>query len=464
VSAHDALRDEVLAKRRRGAKAPRGERETPPSPSRSGATAQHAPSRDDGAELLEEIKTFLTRYMVLPSGAVADLLAVWTLHTHAIVVAYATPYLRITSATRECGKTVLMEILATLVRRGWHAVNPSAAVLFRKIDREQPTLLLDEMDNFPLDDRRDALAVLNAGYKRGAMVDRCKENGDLESFSAFSAKAYAGIDERRLVDTLLSRSITIRLEKRLRSDAIEPWIGQDGEELAELLRERAEAWAKQNLEHLDPRPVLPDSIINRAAEVWRPLLAIADRVGGDWPTRIRRAAEVLATGGDDADEQDALVLLLSDIRDAFGEATVISTANMLAFLNGLDESPWGARRRGEGLDARGLARMLRPFKIRPRSVRAEGGSKGYHLEQFEDVFARHLQEAAQAAQAAHSAPGLEPDVPDVPDVPDETPRPHGAEQDGKETLGALPSNGHRPGLEEYAEAEMERLAAKWGAP
>ena len=42
------------------------------------------------------------------------------------------------------------------------------AVLYRKIDRHSATLLLDEMDNYPLDDRRDALSVLNAGYKRGA--------------------------------------------------------------------------------------------------------------------------------------------------------------------------------------------------------------------------------------------------------------------------------------------------------
>ena len=87
---------------------------------------------------------------------------------------------------------------------------------------------------------------------------------------------------------------------------------------------------RRTLEHLDPRPELPDAIINRAAEVWCPLVAIADRVGADWPARIRAAAVVLATGGDDADEQDQSVLLLTDIRDAFGDEDVISTAHLLA--------------------------------------------------------------------------------------------------------------------------------------
>jgi hypothetical protein len=157
-----------------------------------------------GAVLLEDIKAFIRRFVVLPSDEAGDLLALWVLHSHAFEAAWATPYLRITSAAPSSGKTLLLEVMAAICRNGWHAINPSVAVLYRKIDRQQPTLLLDEMDNYPLDDRRDALAVLNSGYKRGAKVDRCKENGDLESFNAFCPKAYAGLDKRQIIDTLLA--------------------------------------------------------------------------------------------------------------------------------------------------------------------------------------------------------------------------------------------------------------------
>jgi hypothetical protein len=386
----------------------------------------------DGAELLREIREFIGRFVVLPSDEAADLLALWVLHTHAFEAAWATPYLRITSAAPSSGKTLLLEVLAAICRNGWHAINPSVAVLYRKIDRQQPTLLLDELDNYPLDDRRDALAVLNGGYKRGARVDRCKENGDLESFNAFCPKAYAGLDKRQLVDTLLSRSITIRLEKRLASEDVDMWIAPLTEPEAIPLRNRCEWWAAQNREGLAlHKPTLPDGLINREAEVWWALLAIAELADRDWPDRARRAAMELTAGGDDTDDAPDQVRLLLDIRDAFGDEITISTASLLGHLNGLDESPWGARRRGEGLDARGLAKMLRPFKIKPRSVRAEGGSKGYRLEQFEDAFSRHLPEVAQAAQAAQPAPHMDCDVPDVPDVPDKSP-PAGEH----ETLGA----------------------------
>jgi len=36
---------------------------------------------------------------------------------------------------------------------------------------------------------------------------------------------------------------------------------------------------------------MPAGIFNRAADNWRPLLAIADLAGGEWPERARQAAQ-----------------------------------------------------------------------------------------------------------------------------------------------------------------------------
>jgi hypothetical protein len=155
------------------------------------------PPEVDGLELLENLRGFITKYMVLPSDQVADLLALWVLHTHAFGAACATPYLRIVSATPESGKTLLLEILKELSRNGWHAVNPSPAVLYRKVHAQAPTLLLDEIDNFPMADKTDALAVLNSGYKRGATVDRCEQNGELKEFNCFCPKASPGSTSSR---------------------------------------------------------------------------------------------------------------------------------------------------------------------------------------------------------------------------------------------------------------------------
>src|SRR5205823_5390819 len=68
-----------------------------------------------------------------------------------------------------------------------------------------------------------------------------------------------------------------------------------------------------------------------------------------------------------------------------------SSANLATSLCEIEESPWGDLR-GKALDARGLARRLKPFEIQPRTVRFddEKTAKGYLLEQFADAFARYL--------------------------------------------------------------------------
>jgi hypothetical protein len=296
-------------------------------------------------------------------------------------------------------------------------------------------LLLDEMDNFPLDDRRDALSILNTGYKRGATVDRCKENGELQSFAAYCPKAYAGLDVRSIVPALLSRSITIRMEKKVSTEKVDMWIAPLVEPEAIALRERCEAWAEQHVDALtDHTPDLV-GLINRAAEVWWALLAIAEHAGNGWEARAKGAVAELATGGDETDTASDPVLLLLDIRDAFGGHETLFTKDLLAKINELEESPWGARRKGEGLDARGLARMLRPFKIKSRTVRVGGETaKGYHVDQFEDAFARHVPEGSQASQESQRAPHLERDVTDVTDVTHKS-TPAAGRQEAEEAVG-----------------------------
>jgi hypothetical protein len=86
-------------------------------------------------------------------------------------------------------------------------------------------------------------------------------------------------------------------------------------------------------------------------------------------------------------------LLLRDIRALYDSRGVdrFASADLAAGLNELEESPWGDIR-GNELDARSLARLLRRYTIRPRTIRLDNGStpKGYHREQFRDAFSRYL--------------------------------------------------------------------------
>jgi hypothetical protein len=68
------------------------------------------------SELLDTFKAWILRYVIL-SEEQATILAVWVLHTYALEAAEMTPYLHITAAEKECGKSLLMDVLAALSRK-----------------------------------------------------------------------------------------------------------------------------------------------------------------------------------------------------------------------------------------------------------------------------------------------------------------------------------------------------------
>jgi hypothetical protein len=157
----------------------------------------------------------------------------------------------------------------------------------------------------------------------------------------------------------------------------------------------------------DADPAIPPGLSDRAADVWEPLLAIADLAGGEWPARARLAAQELS--GDGAVEDDSLgVQILRDIRDVLNEkgADRIASAELAAALGAIEESPWapvGSR----SFDARALAKALKPHKIRPKQIRiGEETLKGYLRAWFEPAWARYAPVAPASERNNRNNVGL----------------------------------------------------------
>ena len=187
----------------------------------------------DMAVVLDQIAMFIHRFVVL-SDVQADTIALWVAHTWCVDAADTTPYIAVTSAEKRSGKTRLLEVLELLVRKPLPTANISDAALFRAIAELGPTLLLDEIDAIfgpKARDREDLRGMLNAGYRRGAAVQRMggAKMTTLEAFPVFCPKAFAGIGE--LPDTIPDRSIRIRLERRTREEPIERFRRRDVDEV-----------------------------------------------------------------------------------------------------------------------------------------------------------------------------------------------------------------------------------------
>jgi Protein of unknown function (DUF3631) len=147
---------------------------------------------------------------------------------------------------------------------------------------------------------------------------------------------------------------------------------------------------------------------DRAADTWEPLIAIADLAGGDWPTRARTAA-VAMTGAEAQQEEDtsASVRLLTDLREVFGAAEALYTTTILEALHKLEDAPWPDWY-GHPLSTRDLAKLLRPYDIRSKSVREHGTGpslKGYARADLHDAWQRY---APLAPQTTHPPQNSEP--------------------------------------------------------
>lgn len=387
----------------------------------------------DGAQLLDELTAILKRHVVLPDGA-AEAQALWLVHSYALDAAFVSPILALTSPEKRCGKTTNLEVLAALAACPLPASNITPAALFRTIEAYAPTLLVDEVDTF-LTGNDELRGVLNSGHTRASarVVRTVGDTYEPRIFSTWCPKVIALIGA--LPGTLDDRSIVVSLKRRGAGEPVEKLRRDRLVERLAAVRSRIARWAKDSLSALrEANPEVPAELHDRAQDNWRPLLAIADLASGDWPQRARQAALALSTGSM-RDDDSARTLLLADIRDLFTEqdARFLPSEEIVHALVGLEERPWADWGRGKGLTKNQLARLLRPFGIKPTQQRSGSDvARGYVLDSFMDAFGRYLppqpvqplQAGDDAAFPLSSNRYINPPVPDA--EPLENPRETGA--------------------------------------
>jgi putative DNA primase/helicase len=367
------------------------------------------PHEVDGAEVLDAIVRLMLQHVNMPPEA-ADAVALWTAFSHALELFWFNPRLALCSPVKRCGKTTLIEVLSHLVPRAKPTSNVTASVVFRLIDLYCPTYLIDETDTY-LPNNEELRAALNSGHTRtSAFVDRNIKSADGEwtpkSFSTWCPQVVAGIGN--LPGTLDDRSIKIRLQRkprgirlvRFRADRV-TGINDLGRMLARFVLDHQIA-----IREADVEP--PTELHDRAADNWRPLLAIASVLNNEWLARAVAAAKTLEAV--DTDAEDLCVQALDDIRAVFirknkqaeqyilendaAQANTLRlfTKEILAALLALPERPWRECNQGRAITQRGLAKLIKVFGVKTdKNVRrGTGQAKGYALDEFLEAFARYL--------------------------------------------------------------------------
>jgi hypothetical protein len=364
--------------------------------------------RNDGivpSDLFNDTVAFIKKYLVLTDEQ-ADTLALWVAHTHAFEAADCTPYMHISSAEKSSGKTLLLEVLELLVAKPWLTGRTTGPALQRKVSAQQPTLLLDETDAlFHGGQSAEAQrGMINTGYRRGGKTTVAEGSNGAEGthdYETFCPKAFAGIGN--LPDTIMSRSVPVRMERKTKGEVVSRFRRREARPAGEELATEMKVWVASIYTRLvDARPKLPDELPDRAQDVWEPLLAIADAIGGRWPKRARDAAMTLS-GKQAAAHPSTGQMLLADLYTIFEGHTKLTTEDIIVKLFGLEESPWEGFR-GRGFNQRDLGSILQRYGLKSHTIRlGKRTAMGYDRGDFVQAWARYCEIDPKEAMAASHA-------------------------------------------------------------
>jgi hypothetical protein len=347
---------------------------------------------EDGAELLDDIREVVAKFCVLPGKYESIAVVLWVVLTHLLEKFDYAPRLHIRAPEKRSGKTRLLTIIKGLVYSPLPTANCTTAYIYRSIGNDRPpTLLFDEVDALfgskkAAENNEDLRALLNAGAERDAPVGRTiGPNHTPQEFNTFAMAALTGIG--RLPDTIEDRAVVLAMKRRTRGEKVASYRKRRDEARLHELRTRIITWADAVREKAGAEyPDLP--IDDRAADIWEPLVTVADLAGGHWPELARAAAVALSAESAEDDSQSLNIKLLNDIETLLVEGAIggfIKSADLCEKLRKLDESPWEDMM----LTPPKLGRRLADnFRIRTRHS-ADRKGRGYHLADFFDAFTRY---------------------------------------------------------------------------
>jgi putative DNA primase/helicase len=343
----------------------------------------------------DEITSIVRRFATMPSYG-ETLFTLWVAMTHLAGELDCMPMLFVTSPAPNCGKSTVLDLVERFAAKPLVGSNASAAALFRIIEQEAPTLILDEVDTYMKTDE-SIRGIINSGHtRRGAFVLRCDKSGEGEfsakRFSTWCPKALGGIGH--LPHTIEDRSLIIQMERKLPGEmSIEP-LRQF--HFFDATRERLATWAQAAgpalVESIKRgRPEMPAGLSNRAADNWEPLFVIAALAGGLWPALARGAvADYVKTISPNLSYG---LELLNDLRDVFAKTNLeaMPTGTLVEMLIGDDARPWVECNHGKPMTGRTLAKMLKPYGIYPQVLWSDGSTiRGYQRAPFASVWERYL--------------------------------------------------------------------------
>jgi hypothetical protein len=269
-------------------------------------------------------------------------------------------------------------------------------------------------------EHEDIRGFINAGHRKGATYGRCRVHGSevlTEDSPCYAAVMMAGLGW--LPDTLLSRSVVIRMHRRLKSEKVTQFRTRTSIPEGEAIGTQLARWARSVFDDaVTVRPEMPEGVEDRQADAWEPLLAVAALAGGDWPKLACEAAVALVKVNRDTPPSLPL-RLLQDLRLVFWNnlKTVaqarpkgLLTETVLSELHHLEDAPWQSINKGEPLTSVQLATRVYDYGVGPEQLRPYQNNntqrRGYPLGPLADAWRRYLPPLWVRLEAVNAVTGV----------------------------------------------------------
>lgn len=343
-----------------------------------------------GQALIEAMEAWIGSWVAFP-GVPSNqplIAALWALHTWFAPRWPATAYAHITGDGPGVGKTVLLEVLASL------SLNPKSRATLRVLEvvraieqaDSQVTYFFDEVEKLSAAGASEMRSVLTTGYKRGGTHGVTVGQRSVE-FSTYSAKAFASIGD--LEEVFRSRSVVFRLTWGVPARSWTDAVMVRGGEAKALLEVASRVLPSGSIEW-----VPPPFLAGREREIWSPIWSVALALGLDAPMmrRVRRAIDDFSQLKLTTAKKTYRDMVPAETKDAEREYAELALRDLARVLPSVDgrkitghifsstavaamrelDGPWRVFNRS-GLDMDRLAALLSRFGVEPKQIREAPG-------------------------------------------------------------------------------------------
>lgn len=345
------------------------------------------------SELFTEIKQYIKKYVFLDSDSIYDVLSLWIMGTYVFRIFKYFPYIHL-QAEMGSGKSHLMDVIKPICFNGVTQASQTPAALYREVERNSRTLLLDEVEDLQKTSGLSGAInkVLNSGFQKSGSVARSRGD-EVIYFNTYSPKMFAGISD--VYSTLTNRIIKIHMKKKLDEEKTE--VFRDS---AELLNTQATIrdqlyifglmYAEQIASYYNDNPELHNylkTLSNRNYDLWAPLFIIAEIIDQEFGSTenalsisinnyLKREEYYHKISGVESDT----IKLLESLKDVLPELRYVKVSEDEQTLMYLSSDLYNAFKglseyKKELTSVAKLTRLLGKVEIQNDVVNVEGDSK-----------------------------------------------------------------------------------------